>query len=136
VGASGADVPGVEGARHGGVPGALENGASVGKYSHFKRRNSEAKQKVVLADVLDKGPQAGFEDAEVESPGSFVNLHGIATAHGDMGLGFSRKIGEIASGASAAFHVARHTDGLHAAGPDVARKQAPMKSLRVAGEEF
>jgi len=65
-----------------------------------------------------------------------VNLHGIATAHGDVGLGFSRKISEIASGASAAFRVARHTDGLHAAGPDVARKQAPMKSLGMAGKEL
>ena len=65
-----------------------------------------------------------------------MNLNGIATAHGDAGLGFPFKIGEIAPGASAAFGMACHADGLHAAGPDIARKQAPMKSLRVAGEKF
>ena len=76
------------------------------------------------------------ENAEVESPGAFMNLNGIATAHGDAGLGFPSKIGEITPGAGAASGMARHTDGLHAAAPDVARKQAPMKSLGVAGKEF
>jgi len=65
-----------------------------------------------------------------------MNLNGIATAHGDAGLGFSSKISEITPGAGAALGMARHTDGLHAAGPDVTRKQAPMKSLRMAGEKF
>jgi len=32
--------------------------------------------------------------------------------------------------------MARRTDGLHAAGPDVTRKQASMKSFRVPGEKF
>src|SRR5260370_4958009 len=133
---SGADVPGVEGARHGGILGALEDGAAVSENGHFIRRNPEAKQKIVQTHVVDERPQSNSENGEVESAGAFVNLHGITTAHGDAGLGFSFKIGEIAPGASAALGIARHTNGLHATGPDVAREQAPMKSLGAAGEEF
>src|SRR6202030_4236267 len=103
---------------------------------HFVGSNPEANQKIVLTHVVDERLQAKSENAEVESPRAFMNLNGIATAHGDVGLGFSSKIGEITLGAGAAFGVARHTDGLQAAGPDVARKQSSMKSLRVAGEEF
>ncbi len=65
-----------------------------------------------------------------------MNLDGITSAKSDSGLGFSCKIGEIAAGASAAFGIARHPNGLHAAGPDIAREQAPMKGLRTAGKEF
>src|SRR5260370_30378684 len=32
--------------------------------------------------------------------------------------------------------MARHTDGLHAPGPDVAGEQTPKKGLGLAGEEF
>src|SRR6266581_4712984 len=55
---------------------------------------------------------------------TLMNLHGITTAHGDVGLGFSFKVSEFAADTGAALGVARHLDGLHAAGPDVARKQA------------
>src|SRR5260370_33367929 len=133
---SGADVPGIKGTGHGGILGALENGGSVGKDGHFIRRNEEAQQKIVLTNAVDEWLQASLENAEVESAGAFVNLDGITAAQGDAGLGFSRKIGEIAPGASAAIRMARHGDGLHAAGPDVTREQAPVKSLGVAGEEF
>ncbi len=65
-----------------------------------------------------------------------MNLHGITTAHGDVGLGFSFKVSEFAADTGAALGMARHLDGLHAAGPDVARKQAAMKSLGAAGEKL
>ncbi len=64
---SGADVAGVEGARHGGIPGALENGTTVGEDGHFIRRDGEAEQKIVLADAVDEGLQAGLENAEVRT---------------------------------------------------------------------
>ncbi len=65
-----------------------------------------------------------------------MNLHGITTAHGDVGLGFSFQVSELAADTGAALGMARHLDGLHAAGPDVARKQAAMKSLSAAGEKL
>ncbi len=102
----------------------------------YLARNSEAKQKVVLTHVFDDGLQAGLEDAKIENPGAFVNLHRITAAHGDTGLCFSRQIREIAPGAAAALWIARHADGLHAPGPDVTRKQASMKSFRAPGEKF
>src|SRR5258708_26838210 len=116
--------------------GALEDGASVGEDGHFIGSNPEAKQKIVLTHVVDERLQAKSENAEVEGAGAFVNLHGITTAHGDAGLGFYIKISKIAPGASAAFGIAPHSDGLHAAGPDVEREQAPMKGLGMAREEF
>ncbi len=77
-----------------------------------------------------------MESAKVERPGTFVNLNGITTAQGNTRLDFPSKVGEIALEASAALRMARHADGLHAAGPDVAREQTPVVSLGVAREDF
>src|SRR5450755_65378 len=66
----------------------------------------------------------------------FVNLHGIATAHGDVGLGLAMQIGELVLHASAALGVARHLYGLKMAGPNVAGDEAAMESLGIAGEEL
>src|SRR5260370_24611149 len=44
---SGADVPGVEGARHGGILGALEDGAPVNENGNFIKGNPEGKREIL-----------------------------------------------------------------------------------------
>src|SRR5580658_5324708 len=87
------------------------------------------------------GVGGGFDDAapelvEIESAPVFVNLHGIAAAHGDVRLRFSLKINEFAADAGAAIGLARDADGLEASAPDVGRNQARVQSLRFSGENF
>ena len=55
---SGADIPRVEGACHGGVFGAFEDSAAIGKDGHFVRSDVETKKKVILADFADNGSQS------------------------------------------------------------------------------
>jgi hypothetical protein len=66
----------------------------------------------------------------------FVNLDGIAAAHGDVGLGLAMQIGELVLHASAALEIALYLHGLKMAGPNVAGDQAAMESPRIAGEEL
>lgn len=66
----------------------------------------------------------------------FVDLHGVAAAHGDVGLGLAMEIGEFFLNARAALGIARDLDGLKMAGPDVAGDEAAMESVAVAGEEL
>jgi hypothetical protein len=66
----------------------------------------------------------------------FVNLHGVAAAHGDVGLGLARQIGEFFLDARAALGIALYLHGLKMAGPNVAGDEAAMESLAIAGEEF
>lgn len=66
----------------------------------------------------------------------FVNLYGIATTHGDVGLGLAVQIGEVFLNARAALGAARDLHGLKMSGPDVAGDEAAMESFAVAGEQL
>src|SRR5580658_4456806 len=85
-GESGADEAGVEGAGDGGILGALDNGATVGEDGQFRRWSAEAEQEVVVLDFGGGGGESAAQRAEVEGAAAFVDLHGVATAHGDLGL--------------------------------------------------
>jgi hypothetical protein len=132
----GADVAGVEGTGDGGIFCAFEDGAAVGEDGHFIGRDTEAEQKFVVAEVGDGGGEAVLEHGEVENAAALVNLDGIATAHGDVGLSFTIEVGEFATDAGAAVRVARDADGLEVAGPDVAGDEAAMQGFGAAGQEL
>lgn len=66
----------------------------------------------------------------------FVNLHGIATTHGYMGLGLAMQIGEFFLNAGAALRVAGDLHGLKMAGPNVAGNEAAVESFAIAGEQL
>lgn len=66
----------------------------------------------------------------------FVDLDGVAAAHGDVGLGLAMQIGEFFLNAGAALGIARDLDGLKMSGPDVAGDEAAMERVAVAGEEL
>ncbi len=92
--------------------------------------------KMVLTDIVYQRLQTRLENAKVERARALVNLDGIAAAQGDARLDFSREIGEITPGASAAIGPARQTDGLHAPGPNVRGEQAPIQGFGMAREDF
>ena len=93
---SGADVAGVEGAGDGGVGGAFEDGAAVGENGHFIGRDAEAQEEVVVAHVRNGAREALLQGVEIEGAIVLVNLHGIATTHGDVRLGVALEIREVA----------------------------------------
>src|ERR1700704_6380546 len=66
----------------------------------------------------------------------FVDLHGIAATHGDVGLGLAMQIGELFPNARAAIGVTGHLNGLKMAGPYVAGDEAAVESIAVAGEQL
>jgi len=90
-----------------------------------------------VADLRGRrGCQAAAEFRKIEVPIALVNLDGVAAAHGDVGLRFSLKINEFAAHASAACGIARGTNGLEAARPDVEGNQAAVKSLGPSRKDF
>ena len=66
----------------------------------------------------------------------FVNLHGVAATHSDVGLGLAMQIGEVFLNARAAVRVALDLHGLRMAGPDVARDETAMESFAIAGKQL
>ena len=76
------------------------------------------------------------QSGEIEGTAAFVNLHGIAAAHGDVRLGFAIEVGKFAVRAGAAFRIAGDADGLQAAGPDIAGEETAVELVGMTGEEF
>ena len=67
---------------------------------------------------------------------ALVNLDGVASAKGDVRLGLSLEIGEIAAGAGAEGRILRDADGLEMAAPNIRRDQATVESLFAASEKL
>src|SRR6266849_761912 len=65
-----------------------------------------------------------------------MNLHGVAPAQGDVRLSLALQIWKFERGTSATVRISLGLNGLRAARPDVARKQAAMQLAFVAGEQF
>src|SRR6266852_2549569 len=65
-----------------------------------------------------------------------MNLHGVAPAQGDVRLSLAFQIWKFAQGTRATVGISLGLNGLKAARPDVARKQAAMQLAFVAGEQF
>ena len=87
------------------------------------------------------GASEGFGDAaaelvEIEVPLAFVDLDGIAAAHGDVGLRFSFEVEEFAADAGAAIGLASDADGLEASAPDVGGDEASVQGFRFARQNF
>ena len=83
----------------------------------------------------------GFLDAlaqfaEVETAAAFVDLDGITAAQGDVRLGLAFEVDEIAANAGAAFGILGDTDGLEAAGPNIARDEAAVQGFGFSGEKL
>jgi len=133
---SGADVAGVEGASDGGILGAFQDGATVGEHGHFIGRDAEAEKEIVVADVGDGGGEAGFQSGQVERASAFVDLHGIAAAHGDVGLGLAIEVRKFTAGAGAAIRVAGDAEGLETAGPNVAGDETAVEGGGASRQDF
>jgi hypothetical protein len=134
--ASGADVARVEGAGDGGVFGAFEDGAAIGEDGHFIGGNAEAQEKIIVAEVADGGGEPGAQRSEIEHTAALVDLHRVAAAHGDVGLGAALEIRKFAADASAALGIAREEQRLQVAGPDIAGEEAAVEGVLAAGKEF
>ena len=132
----GTDVAGVEGAGDGGIGGAFEDGAAVGKDGHFVGRDAGAQEEIVAADISDGAGEAMLQLCEIERAGVFVDLNGVAAAHGDVRLGLAFEVGKFVAGAGAAGGIAWDVERLHMAGPDIAGDEAVMEGFGAAGEEF
>lgn len=89
-----------------------------------------------MADVGDGGREAVFEHGKIERAAALVNLDRIASAHGDVGLGFALEISEIAPGACAAVRVARDAERLEVAAPDVAGDEAAVQGFGAACQKL
>ena len=86
-----------------------------------------------MADGFGGCGKAGAESGEIQRAGTFVDLHGVAAAHGDVGLGFAVEVGEFASSATPAVRISRNFDGLEASGPDIGGDEAAMERVFFSG---
>src|ERR1700680_1062354 len=107
-----ADVTRVERTRHARIASAFDNGAAIGEHGHFVGRDAEAQEETVLAHLGDCWRDALAERSEIELPAPFVDLHGVAAAHRQVGLRFAFEVTEIATHARPAFRIARHAHRL------------------------
>ena len=53
-----ADIAGVKGAGHGGIPGAFDDGAAVGEDGDLEGRHAEAQEEFIAAHLGHGGSQA------------------------------------------------------------------------------
>ena len=117
-----------------GILRAFEDGAAVGKDRHFIRRNAEAEKKVILTDRFDRRAETCAECHEVNRTRTFVNLYGIAAAHGDLRLGLAIEIRKFMAGTGTAVRITRHGNRLEMPGPDVAGNEAAMERVFFSGQ--
>lgn len=123
----GADIASVEGTRDRGIARAFDDRAAVWEDGEFVRRHAKTQKEIVAANARDAFLDAPAQFAEIETAAAFMDLHGIAAAHGDVGLCFAFEISEIAVSAGAALRITGHADGLEAAGPNIARDEAAIQ---------
>ena len=121
-----ADKASVEGAGDGGVGGALDERAAVGKDGDLVRPAAETEQQRVLTEVGDVGvgEQAVLEVGERDGPVMLVDLHGVAAAECDVRTAGTGEVGEAAMVADGAV-------GVRAGGVDFSAFVGP----EVDGEE-
>lgn len=133
---SGADIASIEGTRDGGIARAFDDRATVRKNGEFVRRHAKTQKEIVAANSGSAFLDAPAQFAEIKAAAALVDLHRIAAAQGDVRLGFAFEIGEIASSASAAMRIPGGTDGLKAAGPNIARDEAAVQSFRFSSKKL
>ena len=92
--------------------------------------HAEAQQEIIVADVGGDGGETFGGGGEIEIAIAFVNLHGIAPAHGDVRLRLAFEISEFAMNAYGAFGIARDADGVILAGPHVKGNETSFNGLR------
>src|SRR5690242_965874 len=125
--ASSSKITRVESARHGGVLCAFQNGPAIGKDRHFIRRDAKANQEIVLSNVLNHRLQAKREFRKVKGAAPLVNLHRITPTERDVRLSLPSQIGVIVLCAGPAIRIPCLPDRLHAARPNIAGNQPPVK---------
>lgn len=85
---SGTYEAGVEAAGKGRVGGSLNDCAAIGKNGKRVFAAAEAQKKLIRAD-FSVGLETLFERGEVDGPVMFMNLHGVASAEGDVRTAFT-----------------------------------------------
>ena len=125
----GADESGVECPGAWNFAGALNDRATVGKDAERVGRAREAEHHAVPAHVAER-TQACREFREVNGPRMFMNLNGIATAHGDVGSTLACEVAKLvpgADGAACAWFASLNFTLF--AGPEIHGKQRAAHSL-------
>src|SRR5580704_13832690 len=89
-----------------------------------------------MANIGERGREPRPQRSQIESPSALVNLDRVAPAKGDVRLGLSLEIREIAAGAGAAGGILRNADGLEMAAPNISRDQAAVQGLFAASQKL
>ena len=89
-----------------------------------------------MTDTRNRGAQTPLQGIQVECAPPLMNLHGIASAHGDVRLGLTRQMGKFVAHANAAIRIALRLKGLDSAAPNVTRKKPPVECRTAAGQKL
>ena len=96
---SGTNVSGVKNAGDGGIRSAFDDGAAVRKESHLVSVAPELEDKIIVLHAAVWLESRGHF-AERDGTMSLMNLHGIASAKGDVRPAIPGEIGKLAQSAS------------------------------------
>lgn len=86
-----------------------------------------------IGDGLRKPVPQG---SQIQRSPALVNLHGVATAQGDVRLGLALKIGKVSAAASPARGISGRAERLEAPAPNIARDKPGVKSFFATSEKL
>ena len=89
-----------------------------------------------MANIGKERGEANLQRLEIERASAFMDLDGIAAAHGDVRLSFAGEVREVVLNTNATLWIAFGLNGLKPTGPDIAGEQAAVKGGLSSGEEF
>ena len=93
------------------------------------RGDAESQKKIVVADVGGDGGEAPGQRGEIQTAVVLMDLDGIATAHGHVGLSLAIKMEEFAADADGALGISFHADCAIIPGPDIERKPGEWQQV-------